>query len=59
MINKAIAWRDRIAVLSTETEHKEHVHEHLEILDFLIDRAKTCDIMEMQVEIPERIEVSK
>ncbi len=58
MINKAVDWRDRIVKLQTETEHKEHVQEHIEILDYLIERSKKCDLLETRMEMPNRIEVS-
>lgn len=43
MIVEAKQWRDRIAMLSTETKHKEHVLEHLEILDWLINKVEEAE----------------
>ena len=43
MIDKAKQWRDRVAMLSTESKHKEHVLEHLEILDWLINKVEEAE----------------
>lgn len=40
IIQKANEWHDRIVKLSTESEHRDHILEHADVLSKLIKIAK-------------------
>lgn len=54
MLDKAIKWRDRLKKFKTESKYPEHVQEHIEILDYLIDCAEIIEL-----ELPTKAEVSE
>lgn len=51
-LEKAIAWRDRLVNYVGHSKYPQHVKEHIEILDYLIEKAK-------ESEIPIRAEISE
>lgn len=49
MIEKAEEWLQRVKLLSTSTSNPEHVREHAELLQWLIDTAKAYEAMKKSI----------
>jgi len=52
-LEKAIAWRDRLVNYIGHSSDPQHVKEHIEILDYLIEKAQEQEDASYRAEVSE------